>query len=218
PPQIVGVTDNGISYDTPSFAQTGTQPATIGNPIGPTHRKVHAIHTITDNGTTCDSVLSGAGTHGNVVSSTIAAYPTQLGAFATTGGIGVSNQPRNENLDGVARGARIIMQDAGTPLQCTTSSLIERGGNVSPGRLIDDMDKLIGPKTGGTTQLCSGVTGAGTEVHLAVLPFGAPDNFSNVRFPTSGTVGVNHSGPGEYPQEAADLDTFLYNNRDFMIV
>jgi hypothetical protein len=218
PPQIVGVTDNGISYDTPSFSQTGTQPTTVTNPIGPTHRKVHAIHAITDNGSTCDSVLSGAGTHGNVVSSTIAAYPTQLGAFAIGSGIGATNVPRNEDLDGVARGARIIMQDAAGTSQCTINSLIERGGNVTPGRLIDDLDKMICPKSGGTTQLCSGLTGGGTEVHIAVLPFGAPDNFSNVRFPSSGTVGVNHSGPGEYPQESADLDTFLYNNRDFMIV
>src|SRR6185436_11333829 len=129
------------------------------------------------------------------------------GAFATRSGIGEGDQPRNANLDGVAKGARIIVSDvAGRPL-CTINSLIERGGNVDPASLSARLNELICPKTGGTGT-CSGIVGGATEAHLAVTPFGAPDNFSTVQFLASN---------GTYPQQAADIDTFLYNNRDFMV-
>src|SRR6185503_3217105 len=48
PPQIVSITDNGISYDSVQFAQTATQTTTISNPIGPAHRKIHAIQNVVD--------------------------------------------------------------------------------------------------------------------------------------------------------------------------
>ncbi|MGH9797430.1 MAG: S8 family serine peptidase, partial [Candidatus Polarisedimenticolia bacterium] len=197
PPQIVAVTDNGISYDAPSFSQTATQPfIPITAPIGPLHRKVHGIIAVNDSGNGCDQVLSGSGTHGNVVASVIAAYPTQLGFFAnrTSNGLGDTSVPRNSNLDGVARGARIIMQDVADSGRCTINSLLEKGGDVDPGSLAIRMGEIL--------------TSGGSQVHLAVLPFGAPDNFSTTQFQLS---------DGTYPQEAVDLDTFLYNNRDFMI-
>jgi hypothetical protein len=209
PPQIVAVTDNGLSVDTPSFSQTATQSVTLINPIGPSHRKVHSIQNVRDNGATCDALLFGAGTHGTIVASVIGAYPSQVGAFATrtANGVGGTGVPRNANLDGVARGARILLQDVAEPARCTINSLVERGGNVDPGRLLDRLNEVICPKSGGTGA-CSGRIGGANEVHLAVLPFGAPDNFSTTQFlPSDGT----------YPQPAADLDIFLYNNRDFMI-
>ena len=215
PPQIVGVTDNGISLDTPSFSQSATVVTDGNHNIGQTHRKVHAIQDVPrsspagDGGDDCDATLSGSGSHGNIVASTIAAFPSQLGFFLNKPGFALSGAAPPGNMDGVARGARIILQDAANFSDCTVNGLIERGGNVHPGRLIDDMNELICPKSGGIGPLCTNITGGGTEVHLAVLPFGAPDNFSNVRFPSSN---------GTYPQEAADLDVFLYNNRDFMIV
>ncbi len=44
PPQIVGVIDNGISADTPSFSQTATQVSDLTHPFpNPVHRKVHSI-------------------------------------------------------------------------------------------------------------------------------------------------------------------------------
>ena len=207
PPQIVTVVDNGISYDTPSFAQTATQTTTITSPIGPAHRKVHAIQSVVDNGTTCDAPLSGGSTHGHIVASTIAAYASQLGAFAYRSGIGGPAQPRGENLDGVARGARILLQDAAAPAACTINSLVERGGNVTPGPLATRLNLAICPISGGAGA-CAGLTGGGMETHLAVLPFGAPSNFSTLQF--QGTDGT-------YPMEAVDVDTFLYNNRDFMV-
>src|SRR5207245_2377789 len=83
PPQIVAVTDNGVSYDSAQFSQTATQPTTILHPIGPTHRKIHAIQTVQDDGSTCDAVLSGSGTHGNVVAGAIAGWPTGIGVFVS---------------------------------------------------------------------------------------------------------------------------------------
>ncbi|HZN03133.1 MAG TPA: S8 family serine peptidase, partial [Candidatus Polarisedimenticolia bacterium] len=194
PPQLVAITDNGISLDTPSFAQTMSATILAGIPIGPVHRKIHVIQNVTDSGTTCDAPLSGAGTHGNVVASVIAAYPSFLGAYLTRNGIGGPTSPRNENLDGIARGARIIVQDAGTTSQCTINSLVERGGNVSPGPLLDRLNAA----------LASG----GSQVHLSIFPFGAPANFSTIQFLASN---------GTYPSESAQIDTFLYNNRDYMV-
>src|SRR6266850_1792364 len=133
PPQIVGVLDNGISADTPSFSQTATQVNVPGHIIG---------------------------------------------------------------------------SDIADRSRCNINSLVERGGNVDPGSLADRMAELICPRSGGTGA-CLGITGGGTEVHLAVAPFGAPDNFSTMQFQGS---------DGTYPQQSADLDTFLYNNRDFLVV
>ena len=208
PPQLVGVIDNGISADTPSFSQTTTQvsDATHAFPSAG-HRKVHSIIAFRDNGDDCDGVLDGAGSHGNIVASAIAAWPSGVGVFATRSGIGEGDQPRNANLDGVAKGARIIVSDVAGRALCTINSLIERGGNVDPASLSARLNELICPKTGGTGT-CSGIVGGATEAHLAVTPFGAPDNFSTVQFLASN---------GTYPQQAADIDTFLYNNRDFMV-
>jgi Thrombospondin type 3 repeat len=205
PPQIVTIVDNGISADTPSFSDTGTQ---VTVPLLATqHRKIQAIQTVVDSGSGCDAQLSGGTTHGNVVASVIAAYPSAFGVYATKGGIGGLNQPRSMNLDGVARGARIIMEDAGTTAQCLINTLIEKGGNVTPGSLLDRLNLSLCPGSGGGTGACSGISGGGGDVHLAVLPFGVP-NWSTRQF-----VATN----GLYDQAAADVDTFLYNNRDYMV-
>jgi hypothetical protein len=195
PPQIVDVTDNGISFDTPSFSQTLTQTTIFSAPIGPAHRKIHAILNVVDSGTSCDAPLSGGGTHGQVVASVIAAYSSYFGIYATRSGLGGPTAPRSANLDGVAKGARIILQDAGTTAQCTINSLVEKGGNVTPGSLLQ--------------RLNSAITSGGNDVHLSVMPFGAPDNFSTNPNPNNGN--------GTYPQQSADIDTFLYNNRDYMV-
>ena len=192
PPQLVAVTDNGISLDTPSFAQTATETILPANPIGPLHRKIHAIQSITDGGTSCDSPLSGGSTHGNVVASVIGAWSSALGAFATKSGLGGPTSPRNENLDGVARGSRIIVQDAGSTLYCTVNSLIEKGGNITPGSLAD--------------RLNAAVSAGGADVHLSIFPFGIP-NFGD----------VFQIVTDPYSAEAVQIDTFLYNNRDYMV-
>ena len=175
PPQIVSVTDNGLSLDTPNFSETATEVTTTW-PLGPSHRKVHALQNAGDDGTTCDAPLSGAGTHGHIVASAIAAYPSQLGFFANRSGLGGPFEPRDANLDGIARGARILMQDTAGAAVCTVNHLVEQGGNVNPGNLLDRMNEVICPMSGGTGA-CAGITGGGNEAHLAVLPFGVP-NFS----------------------------------------
>ena len=207
PPQIVTIVDNGISPDTPSFSQTATQVRPGATPFGPKHRKIQAIQTVVDSGTSCDATLSGGTTHGNVVASAIAAYPSYFGVYATKSGIGGTAEPRAVNLDGVARGARIIMEDAATTATCLINSLVEHGGNISPGALIDRLTLAECPATGGTGA-CSGVVGGGSDTHLAVFPFGVP-NWSTDQFALTN---------GQYDQAAVDTDTFLYNNRDFMVV
>ena len=206
-PQIVAIVDNGISPDTPSFSQTATQVRPGLTPFGPSHRKIQAIQTVVDSGTSCDAQLSGGGTHGNTVASAIGAYASQFGVFASKSSYGRITHVFSANLDGVARGSRIIMEDAATTAVCLINSLIEKGGNVSPGAIIDRMNLALCPGTGGTGA-CSGIVGGGADVHLAVLPFGVP-NWSTDQFALTN---------GQYDQAAVDTDTFLYNNRDFMIM
>ena len=208
PPQIVAVTDNGISVDAVHFSQTATQVTTIPGPIGPAHRKIQAIQTGEDPGAlTCDAVLSGSNTHGNVVAGIIAGAPGDLG-ITFSKGIDPADGPAVSgiSLDALARGARIIMQDFALPTRCLVTELAEVGGNVAPGNLIDRLNTAVCPKSGGVGA-CSGITGGGTEVHLHVMPFGTP-NFDNL---------LNNVENGTYPIEARQIDLFLINNRDYMV-
>jgi Thrombospondin type 3 repeat len=207
PPQIVAVTDNGISYDSIQFSQTATQPTDTFHPIGPRHRKVHSLQNVSDSSlSSCDSILSGGGTHGNVVAGVIAGDGTSLGARVSKHIYNVRPKIDGLEMNGVARGSRIIMQDAGNPNQCTLNELMERGGNVSPGSLLDRLNLAICPKSGGTGA-CTGLIGGGTEVHLHVMPFGTP-NFDLL---------LSNTSDGQYTQDARDIDTFLVNNRDYMV-
>jgi hypothetical protein len=207
PPQIVAVTDNGISYDSVQFAQTATQPVTGTNPIGPSHRKVHSIQDVADPSlSSCDGTLSGSGTHGNVVAGVVAGDGSTLGAFYTIHAANVLRRVDNIQMDGLARGARILMQDAAPPSACTLNDLTERGGNVSPGSLATRLQLAICPTSGGTGA-CAGLVGGADQVHLHVMPFGLPNFDTLLSNPTDGT----------YTQDARDIDTFLVNNRDYLI-
>jgi len=193
PPQIVAVTDNGLSVDSAQFSQTATQVTDLTHPIGSAHRKVQAIQPIADNGDTCDGVLFGSGTHGNVVSGAIAGFPSEVGAFASKQILNGRPLITGINMDGIARGARILMQDSASPLRCLFNELVELGGNVTPGNL--------------ATRLQQARDG-GNNVHLHVMPFGAPINFDSIQFNPSN---------GEYSAESSQIDTFLVNNRDYMV-
>jgi subtilase family protein/thrombospondin type 3 repeat protein len=193
PPQIVAVTDNGLSYDSVQFSQTATQETTTAAPIGPAHRKVQAIQTVVDSGFTCDSALHGGGTHGNVVAGAIAGWPSGVGAYASKSYLIGNPVVTGINLDGVARGARIIMQDAALPDRCLFNELIELGGNLIPGNL---ELRLRFARDGGN------------NVHLHVMPFGVP-NFNNV---------LDNPANGTYPIDSSVIiDTFLVNNRDYLV-
>ncbi len=206
PPQIVAVTDNGISPDAVHFSQTATQVTDLAHPFGPAHRKIHAIQNPVDNGTSCDGILSGSNTHGNVVAGIIAGNPGQLGFTFSRRPDPVDGRPlESVSLDALARGSRILMQDAALPSACLASELVEVGGNVSPGSLADRLNDAICPKTGGTA--CPRGLGGGAEVHLHVMPFGVPQFDDILGNPENGT----------YTQAAFDLDRFLVNNRDYMV-
>lgn len=221
PPQLIAETDNGVSLDSVNFSQTATQVTTafdpgicdtstgfcmfgrIGEPctndtecdvpdapIGPKHRKIHVLQGVADTGQTCDSSLSGSGTHGNVVGAAMAGWPSAVGAFASKP-LGLGNPvDTGINLDGVARGARLIVQDAAAPSRCGIDELVEHGGNVTPGNL---SVRLQAARDAGA--------------HLHIMPFGVP-NFDNV---------LNNVQNGTYTIESGQLDTFLINNRDYMV-
>jgi hypothetical protein len=198
PPQIVAVTDNGVSLDTSSFAHSNTvlTLAQINALItGNLHRKIAAYQLVGTHapgatlGETCDGLLSGSNTHGNVVAGILAGRPSTLGAFAT-----VSPLPgyvRSDlNLDGVARGARLVVQDAAADTECTIAELVEHGGAINPGSLNDRMTAAIA---------------AGARLH--VMPFAVPNLSTS---PTGGNQGV-------YTVEANQIDTFLVNNLEYQV-
>ncbi len=207
PPQIVAVTDNGISYDSSQFSQSLTVSSSTLFPIGGGHRKVHSIQPVTDSGSTCDAPLSGSGTHGNVVAGAIAGDASSLGVTLTKHFTNVRPAYSGVAMDGVARGARIIMQDAAGVDRCTLNELMERGGNVVPGSLLTLLTQAICPRTPASSGVCLGLIGGAGEVHLQVFPFGVP-NFDN---------DLDNTTDGTYTQEAQDIDRFLVNNRDFMV-
>src|SRR3989449_585974 len=192
PPQIVAVTDNGLSVDSAQFSQTATQTTDLSHPVGPAHRKVHVIQAVADDGSTCDGVLFGSGTHGNVVAGAIAGWPSGVGVFASKSILNGRPLITGINLDGVARGARILMQDTAPPSRCLINELIERGGNVTPGNL--------------ATRLRTARDG-GDNVHLHDMPFGVP-NFDNT---------LSNPQTGTYTIDSNQIDTFLVNNRDYMV-
>ncbi|MBI1951424.1 MAG: thrombospondin type 3 repeat-containing protein, partial [Acidobacteria bacterium] len=208
PPQIVVVTDNGISGDAVHFSQTLTQVGDLTHPFpNPAHRKVHAIQTVEDNGTSCDALLSGSNTHGNVVAGIIAGAPGDFGltfCHAIDPADGVPSC--GLSLDALARGSRIIMQDAALPSRCLSNELIEVGGDVNPGSLADRLALAICPRSGGTGA-CLNVVGGGGEAHLHVMPFGVP-GWDRV---------LNNPQNGTYTLESQQIDAFLVNNRDYMV-
>jgi len=208
PPQIVAVTDNGISIDAVHFSQTLTQTFDLTHPIGQSHRKVEAIQNVEDNGQTCDSLLSGANTHGNVVAGLIAGAPGDFGLTYAKAIDPADGKPIGGlSLDALARGARIIMQDAALPTRCVGAELVEVGGNVNPGVLLDRLNAAICPKVAAASGPCQGIPGGGDEVHLHVMPFGTP-NFDTL---------LNNPQNGIYTLDAQQIDTFLVNNRDYMV-
>jgi hypothetical protein len=218
PPQIVAITDNGLSIDAVHLSHTATQPQETSPlqpnfaPIGPTHRKVHALYnanTQDSSLSSCDGVLSGSYTHGNVSAGIIAGNPGELGfTYNLTDDPALRPEFDGTPLDALSKGSRIIMQDAADSTVCLNAEFFERGGNVNPGDLLDRLNESICPKSGGTG-LCDGIIGGADEVHLQLMGFGTPNwdnNFDN-------TINPN----GTYSLGSHQLDKFLTNNRDFMV-
>ncbi|HEU5181946.1 MAG TPA: thrombospondin type 3 repeat-containing protein [Candidatus Polarisedimenticolia bacterium] len=198
PPQIFAITDSGVSTDAVSFAHSNvalTLAQIVGLINGGTHRKVVAYQLIGSHspgatlGETCDGLLSGSNSHGNVVAGIIGGNGSALGAFAT-----VTPLPgyvrTNVNMDGIARGSRVVVQDAGADPECPIAELVEHGGNINP---INLTDRMVAARD------------AGARLH--VMPFAVP-NFSTQT--SSGSLGI-------YTAEASAVDTFLANNLDYQV-
>ncbi|PYQ11358.1 MAG: hypothetical protein DMH00_08275, partial [Acidobacteria bacterium] len=111
-----------------------------------------------------------------------------MGAYATIAPL-PGYVRTNINMDGIARGARLVVQDAGSESDCLAVEVIEHGGNVNPGSLTD---RMVAARD------------AGARLH--VMPFAVP-NFS----PQSG------GNQGSYTTESSQIDTFLANNLDYMV-
>ena len=129
-PQIVAVTDTGLSYDATHFADTLT---TAGVP-GPLHSKLESYLAVGGGDLlSCDSPANGGSTHGNVVSGVFAGNVTRFG-------IDLRNNPGWDSAftgfpaDGVARGARMVFQDAQAAAACASDFDL-----VTPGNLFDRM-------------------------------------------------------------------------------
>jgi subtilase family protein len=188
PPTIVAVLDNGASIDAMTLAHSTaclTAAAQVALISANSHRKIRAYQEVNDVqmgiGSTSDSSASGGFTHGNLVAGMIACNASQLGYIA----------PGSLNLDGIARGARLTIQDAGTAAQCPLSDIIELGNTLSPGSL--------------ATRLANAYA---TGARLHVMPFGIPN------WDTTGPPAIAR---GVYSPDARDLDLGLANCLESMV-
>src|SRR5262245_42269543 len=197
PATVVAVLDNGASTDAANLAHSTTalSEAAISALIaGGSHRKIAAYQVVSDTGvlgTTCDNVLSGGQTHGQIVAGGIAGNASALGfTFQRSSNAGSFGDIRRFNLDGSARGARLTIQDAGGSATCAVSDLAERGiVTIASTTLPARMDAAY-------------TTGA----RLHVMPFGIPVWNAN------GTTAA-----GVYNSDAQDLDKYLVNNLEYMV-
>ena len=196
PAVIVAVTDNGASIDAASLAHSTAllSESSISTIItANAHRKIRSYTLVNDTGvlgTTCDSILTGGQTHGNVVAGTILGNASALGfQFSMYTEAGNPGDRQRLNLDGTARNARLVMQDAGSASQCTVAEVVERGANVTPGSL--------------TTRMTSAYA-LGARLH--VFPFGIP-NWTQEGTPNAGV----------YSTDAVAIDTFLVNNLEYQV-
>ncbi|MEE9230171.1 MAG: S8 family serine peptidase, partial [Acidobacteriota bacterium] len=227
---------------TPDLDPSNDGPGDIAPDVGPGHRKVEAYIRVQDLaacvaglpcdgppvGTgdfrTCDATVSGRYTHGNTVASLIAGNPTNgsRGLGITRDDFDAENGPftaplfeePNLPLDGVARGARILFQDAGVTSEA--SICYQRGesdvdlntisggpGVIVSGNLINLMEQAA---------FRTDLNPANNTLHergarLHVLAFGVP-NFDRTLAPLNGLT--------TYTFDSRDLDTFLFNFRQYL--
>ncbi|MFQ5718377.1 MAG: S8 family serine peptidase [Acidobacteriota bacterium] len=129
-PQILAVTDTGLSYDALHFSDTFTS---AGIP-GPAHSKILSYTAVgTGDLLTCDDPSSGGSTHGNIVAGIAAGAVLRHGVDLRNNAgwdSGFSDHP----ADGVAPGAKVVFQDAQSATMCTTDF-----DTVAPGSLFDRM-------------------------------------------------------------------------------
>jgi len=140
-PQFLGVADNGLTLDSPSFAHDNSAPCVGGScvndgtkvtNVGQQHRKVEAYIrgsaldvTASGDFLTCDGIRSGGVTHGTLAAGGAAANPS--GGINGLGRqysdvdsvdlfVAFFNDTRESNLslDGQARGSRVIFEDIAT--------------------------------------------------------------------------------------------------------
>jgi hypothetical protein len=197
PATVVAVLDNGASTDAANLAHSTSalnEAAVAALIAGGSHRKIAAYQVVSDTGvlgTTCDNVLSGGQTHGQIVAGVIAGNASALGfTFQRSSNAGSFGDVRRFNLDGAARGARLTIQDAGGSATCAVSDLEERGlVSIASTTLPARMDAAY-------------ATGA----RLHVMPFGIPVWNAN------GTTAA-----GVYNVDAQDLDKYLVNNLEYMV-
>ena len=163
--QIVGVMDNGMDVDTILLSHTA---ADAGTP-GPGHRKVQA-YTAWGGGdmTTCNGY-----THGTNTSQCAVANRSDFGL--------------DGNLDGVAKGARIVFQDTGAPGSCNLSTPNPMFG------MWDEVRANGGHLTNGSFVTCAyGSYGVGA----ADLDQYGWDNRDFLAFYSGGNGGAGNACPG----------------------
>ncbi|MEE9218281.1 MAG: hypothetical protein V3U98_04360, partial [Acidobacteriota bacterium] len=225
----------------PDLDDTNDGPGNIPPDVGPLHRKVEVYARVDDLpgcvvgpcvgsvGTgdfrSCDAFLSGGRTHGQAVATLIAGNPSEgpqgLGITRDDFNQGIAGEDdfheTNIPLDGVARGARIIFQDAGLTTDATICYRVGEsdvdleldasgpgGSIITSGNLINLMEHA-----GFRTDLPDSVPGTlharGARLH--VLPFGIP-NFNLDLAGLDGNV--------TYTLDAENIDAFLFNFRQYL--
>ncbi|MCZ6833958.1 MAG: S8 family serine peptidase, partial [Acidobacteria bacterium] len=189
-PQIVAVTDTGLSYDATHFADTV---AVAGVP-GPLHSKLESYLAVGGGDLlSCDNPANGGSTHGNVVAGVLAGNVTRFG-------IDLRNNPGWESAftefaaDGVARGARVVFQDAQAAAACTSDFDL-----VTPGNLFDRLTEArsLGARVHNLSFSESGSEGVYTLESMNVDQF-LRSNREYLAVVAAGNNGSDADGDGNY--------------------
>ena len=189
-PQIVAVTDTGLSYDATHFADTI---ATAGIP-GPLHSKLESYLAVGGGDLlSCDSPANGGSTHGNIVAGVMAGNVTRFG-------IDLRNNPGWESAftefaaDGVARGARMVFQDAQNAAACTSDFDL-----VTPGNLFDRLTeaRALGARVHNLSFSESGSEGVYSLESMNVDAF-LRSNHEYLAVVAAGNSGSDADGDGNY--------------------
>ncbi len=200
-PQVLSITDTGISIDAGDLSNTKTD---AGTP-GPTHRKVVDYRATTGFGTGsgdllgCDSPMTGGFTHGHIVASVALGNASRTAASYGGSWYAIDqNTKRPWAIDGVAKGAKIGVFDCQVSTTVTacdgpTATTLKPGLAYTPASVCD--------ATAGFAQgtLCYGYGRYGARVF----------NWS-----WGSTATADLSKYTTYPQQA---DQFLFEYPDAML-
>ncbi len=239
-PQFLGIADNGLTLDSPSFANDNAHPCLTGacvagvgglTGVGSTHRKVEVYTrgndvnnagffddpTSTGDFLTCDAIASGGRTHGTVVASGAAANPSNgpLGLGRSYSDVDAIDQLSSFFNDSRESGLPLDGQAPGARIIFQDIALPPASSPPGcAGNFASDVDAGDVPAARLADMVYRrDLNPAANAIH----PRGARVTLFPFGNPTNFDDDLNN-GIGDYTVGAGGIDNFLFRNRRVMLV